>query len=105
MKKLIHTALITLTLTAGTVHASQPAEADTLSQLNLSYACKAMLERGSTMFCGEHTDAVALYAKAAISELDYISSSSYACDTMIERGSEMFCQKERAVTFSHADNR
>ncbi|GEM_PF-2475764 len=105
MKKLIHTSLIALALTSGIANASQPAEANTTHPTQLSYACKAMLERGSVMFCGESANDTALYAKAAISDLAYISNTSYACNTMIERGSEMFCQKEKAETFSHASNR
>ncbi len=104
MKKLIRTSLITLALTSGICNAGQPVEANAAPQAKLSYACKVMLERGSTMFCGESAN-TALYAKAAISDLAYISNTSYACNTMIERGSEMFCQKEKAVTFSHANSR
>ena len=103
MKKFINASLITLALTSGICSASQPAEADKLSQPQIPYACKVMLERGSKMFCGDETNSN-LYAKAAISELAYISNSSYACNTMISRGSEMFCQKEKAETFSHASN-
>ncbi len=103
MKKLINASLITLALASGAANANQPTEANRLSQTQIPYACKVMLERGSKMFCGDAASSN-LYAKAAISELTYISSASYACDTMIERGSEMFCQKEKAETFSHASN-
>ncbi len=104
MKKLINASLATFALLAsGICNAGQPVKADHLSQPQIPYACKAMLERGSMMFCGNDTNSD-LYAKAAISELAYISNASYACNTMLENGSEMFCQKEKAQTFSHANN-
>jgi len=103
MKKLIHTSLITLALASGACNASQAIETAAATGNKLSYACKVMVERGSTMFCGD--DALAnTYAKAAISELAYTSNSSFACNTMAARGSEMFCQKEKAAPLSHTAN-
>jgi len=103
MKKLINASLITLAFASGACIASQPAEANRFSQPQIPYACKVMLENGSKMFCGNDANSN-LYAKAAISELTYISNATYACNAMIEHGSEMFCQKEKAETFSHANN-
>jgi len=103
MKKLIHTSLIALTIASAAANAGTSTEKNIMSQPKLSYACKAMLERGSKMFCGDAVN-TETYAKAAISDLAYISNNSYACNTMAARGSEMFCQKEKATTFSHARN-
>ena len=101
MKKLIHTSLIALTLTTGLANANGSLSADEIvAQDKLSYACKVMLGRGSSMFCGDE-EMAQTYAKAAITDLAYAEKSSYACNTMAARGSEMFCQKEKDATFSN----
>ncbi|MFC1602833.1 hypothetical protein ACFL3U_04640 [Pseudomonadota bacterium] len=104
MKKLIQTSLLSLALASAAFNVNASIENDATSQPKLSYACKAMLERGSSMFCGDavNTD---VYAKADISELAYVSStSSYACETMAAQGSEMFCQAGKAVMSSQISN-
>jgi hypothetical protein len=103
MKKLIHPALIALTLASAASHANESATTSAMEQNKLSYACNVMLKRGSKMFCGNEVVANN-YAKAAISELAYATNTSYACNTMAERGSEMFCEKEKASTFAQANN-
>jgi len=101
MKKLIHTSLIALTLTTGIANASGSNNTDAaMAGEKLSYACKVMLSRGSSMFCGDEQMAQT-YAKAAITDLAYADKNSYACNTMAARGSNMFCQKEKGATFSN----
>lgn len=59
-----------------------------------SYACNAMLERGSAMFCQEDTLNV---ASAPVSKPEAALASkdrSFACNSMLKRDSEMFCNKE-----------
>ena len=104
MKKLIQISLISLALASIAFNANASVEKNAASQTKRSYACKAMLERGSNMFCGDEVS-TDIYAKAAISELAYVSSKgSYACETMAVRGSEMFCQTEKTVTSSQISN-
>lgn len=100
MKKLMQTSLIALSLAFVAFNANATVEKDVTSQPKLSYACKAMLERGSNMFCGDEVS-TDVYAKTAISELAYVSSvGSYACETMAANGSGMFCQTEKAIEVS-----
>ena len=104
MKKLIHTSLIALTLTTGIANANGSLNADAVvAQDKLSYACKVMLGRGSSMFCGDEKMAQT-YAKAAITDLAYTDKNSYACNTMAARGSEMFCQKDKGTPLSNISN-
>ena len=103
MKKLIQSSLISFALASVAFNANASVEKDMTSQPTLSYACKAMQERGSNMFCGDAIDTVK-YAKAAISELAYVDTSSYACSAMAARGSTMFCQQEKAVISAQANN-
>jgi len=101
MKKLIHTSLIALTLTTGMANANGSLNTDAaIAGEKLSYACKVMLGRGSSMFCGDE-EMAQTYAKAAINDLEYANQGSYACNTMAARGSEMFCQKGKGETLSN----
>ena len=60
-----------------------------------SYACKVMMEHGSSMFCSESSQIV---ASAPVSkpeiEVALTKDRSYACSSMLERNSEMFCKEE-----------
>jgi len=89
MKKLITAGLVTLAIASATCNAGQAIESE------MSYACKAMLERGSAMFCGQEVAANSS-EKLAIAEVAPVSKGTYACDAMADRGSSMFCQKDAA---------
>jgi len=104
MKKLIHTSLIALALTSGIANANSSLNDEAIiAQDKLSYACKVMLGRGSSMFCGDEAMAQT-YAKAAITDLAYADKGSYACNTMAARGSEMFCEKGKNTDLSNISN-
>jgi len=74
MKKLTHTALISIALLAGTFSANATAG------VNTPYACKLMMDRGSSMFCGnkEKSDLIAKAANNPTKELAAIAQKKVA---------------------------
>ncbi len=61
-----------------------------------SYACQAMLERGSAMFCQDGSQNIASVpaSKPGVEIALTSKDRSYACNSMMARDSEMFCNKE-----------
>ena len=95
MKKLIHTCLITAALASTACNAGQSIKSEA------SYACKVMMERGSSMFCDQATSST---PKLAIADAIPASKGSYACNTMIENGSSMFCNEDGSIPGSQISN-
>lgn len=93
MKKLIHTSLIALALVSTVCSAGQTTNSEA------SYACKVMMERGSSMFCDQGAE-----PRLAVSDIKSASKGSYACNTMIENGSSMFCKEDGAIPGSQISN-